>query len=304
MALNSIKVVAWNDAEASEYNDLRLDAIILGGEHKITTWSANAYILAIDSDYVAYASWDKFEFQANFTNTGSCTLNVNTLWAKILKDPAWNTFWSGAIVSGATIRCVYNWTDLICIWWIKATASNIWFVEMASDSEATTWTDEEKYLNSKQAKDNYDKISVTWIGTTWALTVTTWWASLDLWAINDWNKNFDMWYNLTLINFDPNPDRRTTRAWSLKWTLSWNALDQFDRDEINTNSTLLVEKNMTSSSAALITEINTQSWSVITFTITSITNTAGNLNINYTLSTSWPAITTFQVILDISFMIA
>lgn len=37
----------------------------------------------------------------------------------------------------------------------QASVNNKWMVQMATDLEASAWTDESKYLNSKQIKDNY-----------------------------------------------------------------------------------------------------------------------------------------------------
>jgi len=37
----------------------------------------------------------------------------------------------------------------------KASVTNEWLVELCTDAEATTWSDETRYINSKQAKDNY-----------------------------------------------------------------------------------------------------------------------------------------------------
>ena len=116
----------------------------------MTTGSANAYVLAIDAQFVAYTAGDTFKFKTNFGNTGSCTLNVNTVGAKTLKDLEGNTFGSGAIPSGSMVVCVYNGTDLIVIGGALATTSNKGVVEMATDAEITTGTDETRYVNPKQ----------------------------------------------------------------------------------------------------------------------------------------------------------
>lgn len=148
--MNSSTVSAWDQALAAQYNNLRKDLIVQAWEYAVTTWSANAYILAIDAQYVAYTAWDNFEFKTNFSNTWSATVNVNSLWAKTLKDPEWNTLGSGAIPSGSIIKCVYNWTDMICYGWILATASNKWMAEMLTDAEAKAKTDTTRYVNASQ----------------------------------------------------------------------------------------------------------------------------------------------------------
>lgn len=51
----------------------------------------------------------------------------------------------------------------------KASTTNPWLVEMLTDVEATTGTDEERYMNAKQAKDNYQPLInvVTGSRTSW-----------------------------------------------------------------------------------------------------------------------------------------
>lgn len=62
----------------------------------------------------------------------------------------------------------------------KASVTNEWLVEMCTDAEATTWTDEERYINSKQAKDNYLWLTDTIVlsrntsATTWTVDYTHW----------------------------------------------------------------------------------------------------------------------------------
>lgn len=117
----------------------------------MTTGSANAYVLSIDAQFVAYTAGDTFKFKTNFGNTGSCTLNVNAVGAKTLKDLEGNTFGSGAIPSGSMVVCVYNGTDLIVIGGALATTSNKGDVEMATDAEALAQTDQTRFINAKQA---------------------------------------------------------------------------------------------------------------------------------------------------------
>jgi len=40
----------------------------------------------------------------------------------------------------------------------SATTTEVGVVELATDAEATAWTDETRYINSKQAKDNYELV--------------------------------------------------------------------------------------------------------------------------------------------------
>jgi len=49
-----------------------------------TTGSSNAYLLAPNATYAAYARGDSFAVEANHTNTGAATLNVSSLGAKAI----------------------------------------------------------------------------------------------------------------------------------------------------------------------------------------------------------------------------
>lgn len=148
--MNSSTTTAWAQALAAQYNDLREDVIVNSGQYGVTTGSANAYLLSIDAQFTAYTAGDTFKFKTNFANTASCTLNVNSVWAKTMKDVEGNTLATGSIVSGAVLYCVYNGTDVIVIGGLFATATNKWDVEMATDAEVVTWTDQTRYVNPKQ----------------------------------------------------------------------------------------------------------------------------------------------------------
>ena len=165
--MNSSTTTAGAQALASQYNNLRKDLIVQAWQYATSTGSANAYLLSIDAQYVAYTAWDVFVFKTNFANTWSATLNVNSLGAKTLKDSEGNTFWSWAIPSGTIIEAVYNGTDIIIIGWAVSTTSNKWTVEMATDAEALAQTDETRYVNSKQ-------VAIVKNGTMWTKTANAW----------------------------------------------------------------------------------------------------------------------------------
>jgi hypothetical protein len=66
----------------------------------------------------AYAAGQKFSFKAANTNTGSATLNVNSLGAKTIKKVAAGALAAlvaGDIVSGAIYEVTYDGTDMILI---------------------------------------------------------------------------------------------------------------------------------------------------------------------------------------------
>ncbi len=125
MSLNTTTVSAWDDALATDYNNLRKDVIEKSWDRAVTTWSANAYVLSTDTQITAYVASQRYVFQANFTNTWSPTLNVNAIWAKTIKDFEKNELIAWDIPSWSTIETIYDWTDLIAVnihkrgkfWW-------------------------------------------------------------------------------------------------------------------------------------------------------------------------------------------
>lgn len=148
MGLNSSTTSPWDDGLANQYNDLRKDVIEKAGDRVVTTWSANAYVITTDAQITAYVVGQRYPFEASFTNTWSATWNVNTIWAKTIKDITGATMTPWLIVSWGTYEVMYDGTDLIFLWPAKA-----------SDSDALWWTDDAKYITPKQAKDNYKFVS-------------------------------------------------------------------------------------------------------------------------------------------------
>ena len=111
MALNSSTVAANDTITAAERNNLRLDVIRAGGDSATTGGTANAQTLAVDAQYIAYATGDVFKFIAGASNTGSVTLNVNSLGAKTVKK-AGDALIAGEIVSGQAYFVYYDGTDM------------------------------------------------------------------------------------------------------------------------------------------------------------------------------------------------
>lgn len=97
----------------------------------------------------------------------------------------------------------------------EASTSVKWIVEMATNAEVTTWTDETRYINPKQAKDNY------WFTLSTFTTITTpaWTSSTPqysistlLWrnsiinirlsAISSWTNTNIQWVQYSLDNIN------------------------------------------------------------------------------------------------------
>lgn len=97
-------------AVASMLNNLRGDIVDQGGDYAATTGSANAYVLALDSEF-SLAAGVIIKFKANFTNTGSATLNVNSSGAKSLIGVDGAALTNNAILNGGIYIAIYDGTN-------------------------------------------------------------------------------------------------------------------------------------------------------------------------------------------------
>jgi len=75
----------------------------------VTTGSANAYVLALSPIPTAYKAGQIIRFTTNFANTGSATINVNSLGAKTLQLNG-SALTSGQLANGATYQATYDGT--------------------------------------------------------------------------------------------------------------------------------------------------------------------------------------------------
>lgn len=83
-------------------------------QYAVSTGSANAYIVALSPIPTSYAAGMPVKFTSNFANTGSATVNVNSLGAKTIKklDGATNLV-SGDIANGQTVTLIYDGTNFV-----------------------------------------------------------------------------------------------------------------------------------------------------------------------------------------------
>lgn len=102
-------------------------------------------------------------FEADVVNTGACTLNPDTLWATAIKTLDGNDPQDWAVRVGKN-WLQYDGTNFVLQSEDFASTANKGIVEMATDAEATAGTDESRYINPKQALDNYQNIAnaITW----------------------------------------------------------------------------------------------------------------------------------------------
>ena len=107
--------------------------------YAVTTGSSNAYIAAYSPVPTAYAAGQRFSFTANFTNSATATLNVNSLGAKTIKklDSATNLA-SGDIVSGQTVVVEYDGTNMVLLSPIGQNPTNVNQSVLTSHSISTS----------------------------------------------------------------------------------------------------------------------------------------------------------------------
>lgn len=108
-----------------------------------STGSANAYVLTYSVVPAAYYAGQIFAFVTNFANTGSATINVNSLGAKTVKKDVAGTLTelsSGDMASGQYVMVAYNGTDMVWVNWQGTTVgSNPQFttIELGHASDTT-----------------------------------------------------------------------------------------------------------------------------------------------------------------------
>ena len=180
MSLNSNIVTVWQDALASNYNDLRKDVLENAGEYAVATWSGSSYEITVDNEITSLSTWQIFKFEANFTNTWVVWLDANSTWNIQIKDIDWNGIIAWAIQLWSKVIVLYDWTSYIAFS-ITATESNKGLVQKTTDAESLIWTDLFKYLSAAQIRvftlNNVDVATATVdmaVDTTTVITHNLW----------------------------------------------------------------------------------------------------------------------------------
>lgn len=112
--MNSSTVSTGDDILASQYNDLREDVVNCAQDLPTTTGSANTQAITVDSQVTAYVAGQRFQIIAGYTNTGSATLNVNTIGAKTIYCNG-TTLAPMTIKAGHAYELMYDGTNLVII---------------------------------------------------------------------------------------------------------------------------------------------------------------------------------------------
>lgn len=111
--------------------------------------TADAKTLTYSVAPAAYYNGQRFAFIANTTNTGTCTLNVNSLGAKTIKSMLTGSLTAlsaSAMTAGMFVEVAYNTADDSFVWvnqapTTAASTSAAGVVELATDGETQTGTD-------------------------------------------------------------------------------------------------------------------------------------------------------------------
>jgi microcystin-dependent protein len=83
--------------------------------------ASDSYAIALEITPASYTNGMMINFKANTANTGSCTLNVNGLGAKAIKNIRDKDLDTGSILSGQMVSVMYNGTNFIMV----STPSNV-----------------------------------------------------------------------------------------------------------------------------------------------------------------------------------
>lgn len=94
-------------------------------------------------DLTAYTDGMRITFKADVANTGACSLNIDGLGAKAIKTTAGADPATGVITANAFVELLYDGTNFVI--------QNILPV-LATNAEASTGTDQVKYINSEQLR--------------------------------------------------------------------------------------------------------------------------------------------------------
>lgn len=78
-----------------------------------STGSSNAYVLTNSVPLSNLVTGMEFTFKANFTNTTTCTINIDSIGAKTVKLPNGTACIGGEIAINRFISVIYDGTDLI-----------------------------------------------------------------------------------------------------------------------------------------------------------------------------------------------
>lgn len=134
----SSTVTTGQDILATHLTNLRKDVALFGGDYVTATGSANAYVVSLDAQIVAYVTGMTIKFKANFSNTGTATVNVNTLGAKTLVKNVSVSLNINDILNGQIITAIYDGTNFQIISSTTAVSQMITYFTAGENLNGTT----------------------------------------------------------------------------------------------------------------------------------------------------------------------
>lgn len=120
-----------------------IQASIQSGEALYAGASAvgtDSYAVSLTPAITTYTTGMRISFKADVSNTGACTINVNSLGVKNIKTIDWNDPQSSAIRANQIVELVYDWTNFVIQHEDRANTSWVGVVEQATDAEAKVGT--------------------------------------------------------------------------------------------------------------------------------------------------------------------
>ena len=100
-------------------------AVAQSNVYATTTGSANAYVLTLTPAVAAYAAGQRFQFKANFSNTGAATIAVSGLTATAIQKSG-AALVANDIVSGNVVEITHDGTQFQLLSRGNVAAANTW----------------------------------------------------------------------------------------------------------------------------------------------------------------------------------
>jgi hypothetical protein len=132
------------------------------------TGTADAKVLTYAVAPVAFYNGQRFAFIANTTNTGSVTLNVNSLGAKTIKkivNGSKVNLAAGEMVSGMYVEVAYHSGDDNFVWVGKDTRNLVVKPALQNTSADVTMSDDDDLRFSTEASGDYRWEMTFWVDT-------------------------------------------------------------------------------------------------------------------------------------------
>lgn len=117
LAFNAGDIVELRPTAAT-FASITLDSQDLRGgtyTYAADTGGTNSFVISVTDPPGSYAAGQRFEFKANNTNTGGCTLNVNSLGSKSVLWPNGSALQAGEINSGQIVQVIYDGTRFLLL---------------------------------------------------------------------------------------------------------------------------------------------------------------------------------------------